>query len=121
MEVIDMAMEIASPIGTNQSAQTTNALSQRNREKAQEAAAEQRAAAMRAPEEVRQTIRQLRQVSQAFDKRLSFSYNEELNQMIVKVIDGSTDKIIKVLPPDELQRVHIRIREAVGLLLDETI
>ncbi len=40
--------------------------------------------------------------------------------MVVKVIDGNTDKVIKELPPKELQRVHMRIREAIGLLLDES-
>lgn len=73
------------------------------------------------PEEVRQTVQQLRRVTQAFNKRLSFDYSEELGQMIVKVIDASTDKVIKELPPDELRRAHLRIREAIGLLLDESV
>ncbi len=71
-------------------------------------------------EQVRQYTEELRRVSQAFNKRLSFNYNEELGQMIVKVIDRDTDKVIKELPPSELQRVHLRIREAIGLLLDES-
>jgi len=41
--------------------------------------------------------------------------------VVVKVIDGETDKVIKVLPPEELQRLHVRIREAIGLLFDEKI
>ena len=71
-------------------------------------------------EEIQRYTEELRQVSQAFNKRLSFSYNEELQLMVVKVIDRSTDKVIKELPPSELQRVHMRIREAIGLLLDES-
>ncbi len=73
------------------------------------------------PDEIRRSVEELRQVSQNFNKRLSFNFNEELGQMVVKVIDQSTDKVIKELPPAELQRAHIRIREAIGLLLDETI
>ncbi|TVR68949.1 MAG: flagellar protein FlaG [Spirochaetaceae bacterium] len=72
-------------------------------------------------EDVRRSVEELRRVSQNFNKRLSFNYNEELGQMVVKVIDRNTDKVIKELPPAELQRAHIRIREAIGLLLDETI
>ena len=71
-------------------------------------------------EQVRQYTEELRRVSRAFNKRLSFNYNEDLEQMIVKVIDRDTDKVIKELPPNELQRVHLRIREAIGLLLDES-
>lgn len=72
-------------------------------------------------EQVRQLTQELRDVTQAFNKRLSFSYNEELEQMVVKVIDRETDTVIKELPPSELQRVHLRIREAIGLLLDESV
>lgn len=72
-------------------------------------------------QQLRRYLEELRSVTQVFNRRLSFTYNEELNQVIVKVIDRETDKVIKELPPDELQRVHMRIREAIGILLDETI
>lgn len=72
-------------------------------------------------EDIRRSVDELRRVSQHFNKKLSFSFNEDLGQMVVKVIDRNTDKVIKELPPAELQRAHIRIREAIGLLLDETI
>lgn len=71
-------------------------------------------------EQIEQYTEELRRVSQAFNKRLSFNYNEELRLMSVKVIDRDTDRVIKELPPSELLRVHMRIREAIGLLLDES-
>lgn len=71
-------------------------------------------------EEIQRYTTELQQVSQAMNKRLSFSFNEDLQLMVVKVIDRNTDKVIKELPPTELQRVHMRIREAIGLLLDES-
>jgi len=61
----------------------------------------------------------LEHVSATFNRRLSFSINEKLGQVVVKVIDTSTDTVIKELPPEELQNVHERIREVIGLLLDE--
>lgn len=57
----------------------------------------------------------------AFNKRLKFSVNEELDQVVVKVIDSSTDKVIREIPPEELQRLQVKIREAVGLLFDQMI
>lgn len=60
-------------------------------------------------------------VSGAFNRRLKFSINHELEQVVVKVIDTQTDKVIKELPPEALQRLHVRIREAIGLLIDEEI
>jgi flagellar protein FlaG len=61
----------------------------------------------------------LTSVSAAFSKRLSFSINEKLDQVVVKVIDTDTDKVIREIPPAELQHVHERIREVIGILFDE--
>jgi flagellar protein FlaG len=63
----------------------------------------------------------LRIVSHAFNHRLEFSINRDLNQVVVKVIDRETDKVIKELPSEELQRVHVRVQEAIGLLIDEEV
>lgn len=71
-------------------------------------------------EQIEQYLRELQTISSALNRRLRFDYNEQLEQLVVKVIDASTDKVIKELPPEELQRVHVRIREAIGLLIDET-
>ena len=68
-----------------------------------------------------QITEELRIVSHAFNRRLKFSINRDLNQVIVKVIDKETDKVIKELPSRELQHLHLRIREAIGLLIDEEI
>jgi len=62
---------------------------------------------------------ELADVSAALNKRLSFTVNEKLGQVVVKVIDTSTDKVIREIPPKELQHVHERIREVIGILFDE--
>ncbi len=97
---------------------------QRARETAQRSARE-RAAAATAAENAKKNaaayIEEILNYTQFFNKRLRFSVNQELEQVVVKVIDAKTDKVIKEIPPEVLQRLHIRIREAIGLLIDETI
>ena len=61
----------------------------------------------------------LERITLAFNKKLKFEVNHESNDVIVKVIDPETDKVIKVLPPEELQRMHDKIRETIGFLIDE--
>ncbi len=73
------------------------------------------------PDSLRQPLEELETLSWAFNRRLKFTINHDIDQVVVKVIDGETDKVIKELPPEALQRVHARIREAIGLLLDEEI
>jgi flagellar protein FlaG len=64
-------------------------------------------------------LQDLQGVSVTFNRRLSFSVNEKLGQVVVKVIDADTDKVVREIPPTELQHVYERIREVIGLLFDE--
>jgi len=47
--------------------------------------------------------------------------NDEINQVIIKVVDGETDKVIKEIPPEEIQHLIARIKETIGLLVDQKI
>ncbi len=64
---------------------------------------------------------QMESLSNMFDRKLQFRVNDELNQVVVKVIDSSTDKVIREIPSAEIQKLQIRIKEALGLLFDESI
>jgi flagellar protein FlaG len=61
------------------------------------------------------------QVSQTFNRKLQFVVDQQSNEVIVKVIDKNTDKVIKVLPPEELQRLHRKLKETIGLLFNEKV
>ncbi|MDR2543691.1 MAG: flagellar protein FlaG [Treponema sp.] len=63
----------------------------------------------------------LERIGQAFNKKLQFVVDHTSNEVIVKVIDKETDKVIKVIPPEELQRLHRNLKETIGLLLDEMV
>jgi flagellar protein FlaG len=63
----------------------------------------------------------LEQTFRLFNKRLKISVNNEIERVVVKVIDANTDKVIKEIPPQELQKLIARIKETIGLLFDEKI
>lgn len=71
------------------------------------------------PVAIKEVLSELTEVSAAFNKRLSFSLNEKLGMVVVKVIDTATDKVIREIPAAEIQHVHERIREVIGILFDE--
>ena len=71
--------------------------------------------------EVRRSAELLEQTFRLFNKRLRFSVNEEIDRVVVKVLDAKTDKLIKEIPPAEIQRLIARIKETIGLLFDEQI
>jgi flagellar protein FlaG len=63
----------------------------------------------------------LEKITVAFNKKLRFEVNHQSEEIVVKVLDPETDKVIKVLPPEELQRLHSRLKETIGFLFDERI
>ncbi len=72
-------------------------------------------------DEIKRSLEILQQTFYIFNRKLKFSINREINRIVVKVIDGTTDKVIKEIPPDEIQRLVARIKETIGLLFDEKI
>jgi flagellar protein FlaG len=72
-------------------------------------------------EEIGKSLDILREAFRMFNRRLKFSVNEEIDRVVVKVVDGSTDKVIKEIPPEEIQKLVARIRETIGILFDQEI
>ena len=52
-------------------------------------------------------------------KKLRYNMNEHLDQVIVTVVDPSTDRIIKEIPSAEVQEMKIRVKNAIGSFIDE--
>jgi len=67
------------------------------------------------------TTADIQHISLVFNSRLKFVIDHESNEILIKVIDNETDKVIKVLPPEELQRMHSDLRESIGFLFDELV
>jgi len=72
-------------------------------------------------EKVQKVVEQIQNISNMFDRKLQFSISNELHEVVVKVIDSNTDKVIREIPSAEIQKLQIRIKETLGLLFDESI
>ena len=67
-------------------------------------------------------VQQLQQLSdQVMGRRLQFSVNKELNSVIIRVVDPSTNKVLKEIPSEDMQRIKINMRKTMGLLFDQVI
>jgi len=73
------------------------------------------------PQVIRSTAADFEKIGLAFNRKLQFVVDHNSNEVIVKVIDKETDKVIKELPPEELQRLHSNLKEAIGFLFDERV
>ena len=73
------------------------------------------------PHAIQSAAADVQKIGLAFNRKLQFVVDQNSNQVIVKVIDKDTDKVIKELPPEELQRLHNSLKETIGLLFDERV
>ena len=72
--------------------------------------------------QVQEDARQLQKLSDAvLGRKVQFNVNQELNQVIVRIVDPSTDQVIKEIPSADIQKLKVRIRKAIGMLFDEMI
>jgi len=71
--------------------------------------------------DLKRVTAELEQITLAFDRRLKFVVDNDSREIIIKVIDNETDKVIKELPPEELRRLHDRISETIGFLFDTMV
>jgi uncharacterized FlaG/YvyC family protein len=73
------------------------------------------------PQVIHSTAADLEQIGLVFNRKLRFVVDHKSNEVIVKVRDKETDKVIKELPPEELQRLHNNLKETIGFLFDERV
>ena len=66
-------------------------------------------------------LKQIIKITEVFNKKLKYSIDKELGQVIVKVVDAETDKVIKEIPPEELKRLYAKMKEAIGSIIDTMI
>ena len=71
--------------------------------------------------EIDSYIRKVLKDASLLNRDLEYSINSETDEVIVKVVDKSTHELIKEIPPESLQRLQARLKEQIGLLIDEKI
>ena len=53
--------------------------------------------------------------------KLQFSVNKELDSVVVSIVDSETNQVIKQIPSEDMQKLKLRIRKAIGSMFDEVI
>jgi len=73
------------------------------------------------PEEMQQFVQKLNKESASSDERISFSYNEKLNRIILKVINSNTDEIVREIPAKDMVSLMEHLKDSLGILFDKSI
>ena len=72
-------------------------------------------------EKIKESIEEMNDTVSALHKELHFEFHEKAERMLVEIRDIRNDEVIKEIPPKEMLDMIGRIKEVVGLLLDEKI
>lgn len=66
-------------------------------------------------------IQELQRVANSLDRKVKFNVNQELGQVVVKIVDPSTDKVIREIPSVDMQELRVTMRRTIGLIIDESV
>jgi flagellar protein FlaG len=65
-------------------------------------------------------VQKLADVANASNVELSFSVDQSSDQIVVKVTDANTGKVIRQIPSEEMLRLSRNIKEMIGLFYDHS-
>ncbi len=72
--------------------------------------------------EIKEDAQQLQKLSDmVMGPKLQFSVNQELGSIVINVVDPNTNKVIKEIPSEDIQKLKVRMKKAIGMLFDEMI
>jgi len=70
--------------------------------------------------EIKADTQQLQKMSEIVDgRKLQFNVNKELGCVVVKVVDSNTNQVLKEFPSEDMQRLKLRIRQAIGDIFND--
>ncbi|MBN2652261.1 MAG: flagellar protein FlaG [Spirochaetales bacterium] len=73
-------------------------------------------------EEFENYLTDIKSMTNALNRDLEFNIDRETDQIFVKIINKSTDEVVRELPAEDLRNLHKKMKEAieiVGLFVDE--
>jgi flagellar protein FlaG len=65
------------------------------------------------------SIQELQGVSDIMNRRIQFNVNQELDRVVIKIVDPATNTVIKEIPSKDIQNLQQKMKETLGILVDE--
>ncbi len=72
-------------------------------------------------DEVEKAIVKAHELVQSFSRKLSFSYDERIDRIIVRVMEGNGEKVVRQIPPEEMIRLSLKMDEIMGILINQDV
>lgn len=72
-------------------------------------------------EEIEKSLVKINELAKSLSRKLSFSYDDRIEKIVVKVMEGDSEKIIRQIPPEEMIRLSLRMDEIMGMLINQNV
>jgi flagellar protein FlaG len=70
-------------------------------------------------EDIKGELEKLNKIVKIYSNKINFDIDQKTNQIVVKIVDGKTDKIIRQIPPEEIINLSMRMDELKGMIFDD--
>ncbi len=74
-----------------------------------------------APEQIKEVITRLENTLKNIEPKIELSVDEELNQVVVRILDKESGELIKQFPPEEVLELDRFFADQSGLLVEENV
>lgn len=71
------------------------------------------------PEKIEDFVEALNKFLLAFDQKFKFRIHKETNRIWLRILDAETDKVLREVPTSDALKLAAKIKEFVGLFVDE--
>jgi flagellar protein FlaG len=71
-------------------------------------------------ENIDNIVNTLNSAAKSVNQRVSFSFDEKTDRVIIKFINGDTNEVLREIPPKEMIRLLERMHELIGMVFDES-
>jgi len=89
--------------------------------KENKASASQKDKQQMSTEEVKEVVESFQEMSETIQTKLSFSVDEENNEIVVKIFDKESEELIRQFPSDEMLSLQDKMSDLAGFLFDQKV
>lgn len=93
----------------------------RQAQAAPQAQAAQQTGSSQGPDQIEQAVRDIQRAAQSMASELNFSVDQESGKTVVRVIDSTTQQLIRQIPSEEVIAISRAINRLAGLLVQEKV
>jgi flagellar protein FlaG len=71
-------------------------------------------------ERVASVVDEMNRAARALNARVSFSIDQRTEKVVIRVIDGETNEVLRQIPPEEVLRIAAHMQQLLGIVIDKS-